>query len=256
MPDRPRHQSVLALIPARGGSKGIPGKNVMVVGGKPLIAHTILQARASHRIDRVLVSTDDRAIADIARKWGAEVPFLRPSEFAQDSSPDIDVFRHTLQWLAEHEEYVPSLVVHLRPPTPVRRVELIDQAIDLLASHPDADAVRSVNVARQTPYKMWRIGGDGYLEPVLRLEGVPDCQSVPRQQLPMVYWQNGYVDVIRPRAVLEKDSMWGDRALPLVIEELLLELDYPEQIPAVEQALRDTSSGKSPPSEPPFRHPV
>jgi N-acylneuraminate cytidylyltransferase len=228
----------------------------MVVGGKPLIAYTILQARASERIDRVLVSTDDRGIADIARKWGAEVPFLRPSAFAQDTSPDIDVFRHALRWLAEHEQYLPSLVVHLRPPTPVRRVELIDQAIDLLESHPEADAVRSVNVAQQTPYKMWRIGEGGYLEPVLKVEGLPDCQSLPRQQVPIVYWQNGYVDVIRPRAVLEKNSMWGDRVLPLVIEEPLLELDYPEQIPAIEQALRDASAGKSPPSESPFRHPV
>jgi N-acylneuraminate cytidylyltransferase len=228
----------------------------MVVGGKPLIAHTILQARASQRIDRVLVSTDDRDIADIARKWGADVPFLRPAEFARDSSPDIDVFRHALQWLAEHEQYLPSLVVHLRPPTPVRRVELIDQAIDLLASHPDADAVRSVNVAQQTPYKMWHIRRDGYLEPVVQMEGFSDSQSLPRQQLPIVYWQNGYVDVIRPRAALEKNSMWGDRALPLLIEEPLLELDYPEQIPAIEQALRDTSTRKSPPSESPFRHPV
>jgi N-acylneuraminate cytidylyltransferase len=228
----------------------------MVIGGKPLIAHSILHARASRKIDRVIVSTDDDGIADVARQWGADVPFVRPAALGQDLSPDIDVFRHALQWLAEHEGYVPSLVVHLRPPTPVRRIELIDRAIDLLAAHPEADAVRSVNVAQQTPYKMWRIGEDGYLKPVLRLEGLPDCQSVPRQQLPMVYWQNGYVDVIRPRAVLEKHSMWGDRALPLVIEEPLLELDYPEQISAVEKALHETGAGRGPAPEPPVRHPV
>jgi CMP-N,N'-diacetyllegionaminic acid synthase len=115
-------------------------------------------------------------------------------------------------------------------------VELIDQAIDLLDANPDADAVRSVRRALQTPYKMWRIEA-GRLVPLLRVEGIPDCQSVPRQMLPSVYWQNGYVDVVRPRAILEKNSMWGDCALPFVVEEPLFELDYPEDIPAIEAAL-------------------
>jgi len=137
-------ERVLALIPARGGSKGIPGKNIMTIGGKPLIAHTILQAQASQRINRVIVSTDDEQIAAVSREWGAELPFIRPAEFAQDLSPDIDVFRHALNWLREHEGYVPDLVVHLRPTGPVRRIVLIDQAIGELAAHPEADALRSV----------------------------------------------------------------------------------------------------------------
>ncbi|MBI5667990.1 MAG: acylneuraminate cytidylyltransferase family protein [Chloroflexi bacterium] len=234
---------VLALIPARGGSKGIPRKNVMPLAGKPLIAYSILQAQASRHITRVIVSTDDDEIAAVAREWGAEVPFMRPAEYAQDLSPDIDAFRHALLWLEQQENYRPDLVVHLRPPGPVRRVELIDAAIELLLAHPDADAVRSVSLARQTPYKMWRIAADGKLEPLLRVEGMPDCQSVPRQQLPVVYWQNGYVDVLRPRAVLEKNSMWGDCALPFIVEDELYELDYPEDIPAVEAALRRLEQG-------------
>ncbi|MBI3951346.1 MAG: acylneuraminate cytidylyltransferase family protein [Acidobacteria bacterium] len=235
---------VLALIPARGGSKGIPRKNLMVLAGKPLIAYSILQARSSQRINRVIVSTEDEEVAEVARQWGAEVPFMRPIELAQDLSPDIDVFRHALIWLSEHEGYVPELTVHLRPTGPVRLVEVIDRAIDLLASHPDADAVRSVSMALQTPYKMWRIGSDGYLEPVMRIEGVSDCQSLPRQQLPPVYWQNGYVDVIRPRAILEKNSMWGDRAIPFIVDEPLFELDYPENIPAIEEALQRLQDGR------------
>lgn len=234
---------VLALIPARGGSKGIPRKNVMPLAGKPLIAYSILQAQASRYINRVIVSTDDDEIAAVARDWGAEVPFMRPAEYAQDLSPDIDAFRHALTWLKQHEDYNPDMVVHLRPPGPVRRVELIDQAIELLQTHPEADAVRSVSLARQTPYKMWRIAPDGKLEPLLRVEGMPDCQSVPRQQLPVVYWQNGYVDVLRPRAVLEKNSMWGDCALPFIVEDELYELDYPEDIPAVEAALLRLEQG-------------
>lgn len=236
---------VLALIPARGGSKGIPRKNVMMLGGKPLIAHSILHAKMSERINRIVVSTDDEEIAQVAKNWGAEVPFMRPAQYALDSSPDIDVFRHTLTWLKDHEGYEPDLVVHLRPPGPVRRADLIDQAIDLLAAHPEADAVRSVTPAVQTPYKMWAIGSEGYLQPVLRIEGVADCQSLPRQQLPMVFWQNGYVDVIRPRAVLEKNSMWGECALPFVVAEMLFEIDHPEDIPAIEEALRRVEEGEA-----------
>jgi N-acylneuraminate cytidylyltransferase len=236
-------EAILALIPARGGSKGIPRKNVMPVLGKPMIAYSILHAQASKRINRIIVTTDDQEIADVAREWGAEVPFMRPLEYAQDHSPDIDAFRHALEWLKAQEGYVPEAVVHLRPPGPVRRVELIDQAIDLLLSHPEADAVRSIGPALQTPYKMWHVTAQGYLEPVIRIEGVPDSQSLPRQQLPMVYWQNGYVDVIRPRAVLEKNSMWGDCALPFLVEDPLFEVDYPENVPAIEEALKRLENG-------------
>jgi CMP-N,N'-diacetyllegionaminic acid synthase len=247
---------VLALIPARGGSKGIPRKNVMEIAGKPLIAWSILQALESARITRVVVSTDDAEIASVAEQWGAEVPFVRPSEYAQDSSPDIDVFRHAFECLAQSEAYEPEMVVHLRPSGPVRRVEDIDAAVDLLASQPEADAVRSVSPARQTPYKMWRLRHDGTMEPLLRLPGVPDCQSRPRQLLPLVYWQNGYVDALRPRAVLEKNSMWGDRVLSIIVDTTLFDLDYPEDIAPVEQALGRLEQGLELPREQPARHPV
>ena len=246
---------VLALIPARGASKSIPRKNLLCVAGRPLLAYSIEQARASERIHRVIVSTDDEEIARVAQEWGAEVPFVRPSEYATDLTPDIDVFRHALDWLERHAGYEPDLVVHLRPPGPVRRVAVIDAAIDLLAAHPEADAVRSVSVARQTPFKMWRVTATGYLEPVVRLPGVADSQSLPRQGLPLVYWQNGYVDVLRPRAVREKGSMWGDCALPFVIDEPLYELDYPEDIPAVEAALERLRGGVTT-HRAPSRHPV
>lgn len=249
-------RTILALIPARGGSKGVPRKNILPLAGKPLIAYSILQALASKWINRVVVSTDDEEIAQVAREWGAEVPFMRPAWCAEDASPDIDVFHHALTWLAEQEGYRPELVVHLRPPGPVRRVEHIDQAIELLLAHPEADAVRSVSVARQTPYKMWHVTGSGHLQPLLQLQDLPDCQSLPRQRLPIVYWQNGYVDVIRPRAILDKQSMWGTCALPYVHNEELLEVDYPEDIPAVEQALHRMQYGDERTITQGMRHPV
>ena len=247
---------VLALIPARGGSKSIPRKNVMEIGGKPLIVWSINQALTSTRITRVVVSTDDAEIASVAERWGAEVPFVRPSEYAQDLSPDIDVFRHALEFLARSEAYQPDMVVHLRPTGPVRHVEDIDAAVDLLARRPDADAVRSVSVVRQTPYKMWRLNADGNLQPLLSLAGLPDCQSHPRQLLPMVYWQNGYVDVLRPRAVLEKNSMWGDLAIPFIVETTLFDLDYPEDIAPMERALVRLEQGRGIEGQEPGRYPI
>ena len=176
---------VLALMPARGGSKSIPRKNVLVVGGKPLIAHSIVQARAVKLITRTIVSTDDAEIADVAKAFGAEVPFTRPAEFAQDRSLDLDVFRHALAWLRDHESYRPDLVVHLRPTGPVRRVERIDAAIQMMLDDPAADSLRSVSAPVQSPYKMWRIDG-GRLEPLLRIPGVDEAHSSPRQGLPAV----------------------------------------------------------------------
>lgn len=228
---------VLALIPARGGSKSIPRKNIIEIAGKPLIAWSIQHALDSARITRVVVSTEDPEIADVARQFGAEVPFVRPAEYAEDLSLDIEVFRHALGFLAETEGYKPEIVAHLRPTGPVRRVADIDTAIDLLAARPDADALRSVSMVHQTPFKMWQVGDDGIMEPLLRLHGVPDPQSAPRQTLPPVYWQNGYVDLLRPRA-LEKGSMWGERVLPFIVETNLFDLDYPEDIAPMERALR------------------
>lgn len=247
---------VLALIPARGGSKSVPRKNVLPVAGKPLIAYSIAHALACSRVQRTIVSTDDVEITEVARCYGAEVPFRRPDAYATDTATDLDVFRHALTWLAEHEGYVPELVVHLRPTGPLRDVALIEQAIDRMLDCPAADALRSVSLAEQTPYKMWRIQA-GYLEPVLRLSGFPEAHSMPRQALPPVYWQNGYVDVVRPRAVLEHGSMCGRVVLPFVISGRVHELDYPDQIAALEAAVTNRERVRvQNPEEPCQRHPA
>jgi N-acylneuraminate cytidylyltransferase len=251
-----RRAEILALIPARGGSKSIPRKNLLPLAGRPLIAYSIEQALASRFVTRTVVSTDDDEIAAVAREWGAELPFRRPAELAQDDSTDLDVFRHALRWLREHERYECDLVVHLRPTGPVRRVERIDEAIALMLADPAAHSLRSVSWPVQTPYKMWRIV-DGMLQPLLRLPGIADAHSRPRQSLPEVFWQNGYVDVVRPEVVLERGSMTGERVLPFVVQEPVFEIDYPESIPAVEEALRALArdgSASAPPG--PRRHPV
>jgi CMP-N,N'-diacetyllegionaminic acid synthase len=239
-----RRAEVLALIPARGGSKGIPRKNLLRLAGKPLIQYSIEQALASTRITRTIVSTDDEEIAQVAREAGAEVPFMRPAEFAQDRSLDLDVFRHALTTLGA-AGYQCDCVVHLRPTGPVRRVVLVDEAIDRLLAHPEADSLRSVTTPAETPYKMWTIA-DGLLQPLLRVEGVDEPYCQPRQSLPRVFWQNGYVDVIRPHVILEDGRMAGRRILPFVVDEPVLELDYPDSIAAVEAALTRMRDGEWP----------
>ena len=248
---------VLALIPARGGSKSVPRKNLLVLRGQPLIAYAIGHARASRHITRTIVSTDDDEIAAVARAHGAEVPFARPAAFAGDRSTDLEVFRHGLEWLRDEEGYRPDLVVHLRATGPVRRVALIDQAIETMLAHPEADSLRSVSAPVQSPYKMWRIS-DGRMEPLVRLPDVVEAHSRPRQSLPPVYWQNGYVDILRPRVVLDRGLMAGDVVLPFVIEEPVLELDYPEAIPDIEAALAAVERGEWPAAvdRAAARHPV
>lgn len=248
-----RRPEILALIPARGGSKSIPRKNLLPLNGKPLLAYSIGQALASQFITRTVVSTDDQEIADVARAFGAEVPFMRPAECAADHSTDLDVFRHALATLRDRAGYSCDFVVHLRPTGPVRRVSRIDEAIAMFINHPAADALRSVTPPMQTPYKMWSIDA-GYLEPLLTLDGVAEPYCMPRQGLPAVYWQNGYVDIIRSRVILEDGLMCGRRIVPFVMHEPVLELDYPDDIPAVEAALRALEHDRAD-EAPLIRHP-
>ena len=166
---------VLALIPARGGSKGIPRKNIRDFAGAPLIAYSIAAGLQSRHVTRVIVSTDDEEIAAVARMWGAETPFLRPAEFAQDDTTDLPVFQQALAWLAENENYHPDFVVQLRPTSPVRPVGLIDEAIELMLTNPQADCVRGVVPSGQNPFKMWQIEPYSHqLKPLLSLPNLKE----------------------------------------------------------------------------------
>ncbi len=210
---------VLTLIPARGGSKSIPRKNIRPFAGHPLIAYSIAAGLCAETVTRVIVSTDDDEIASVARRYGAETPFLRPDEYSQDNTPDLPVFQHALNWLEEHDGYRPEIVVHLRPTSPFRRVSHIDEAVYRLMARPEADAVRTVCVPFQNPFKMWRIEPDGFMRPLGVELGIShEPYNQPRQMLPEVYWQTGYVDVAWSDTILVKDSMTGERILPLIID--------------------------------------
>ncbi len=155
--DEIRAGEVLAVIPARGGSKSIPRKNILPFAGHPLLAYSIAAALQSDLVTRTIVSTDDEEIAAVARQYGAEVPFLRPAEHAQDATPDLPVFVHAVEWFRETEGYLPEMVVQLRPTTPVRPPGCVDDGIKVLRARPDADSLRAVVPSGQNPHKMWRI---------------------------------------------------------------------------------------------------
>lgn len=242
---------ILAIIPARGGSKSIPRKNLLMLLGKPLLSYSIEQAKKSDWITRIIVSTDDEEIARTAKEFGAEVPFLRPKEFAEDDSTDFQVFHHALDWLQRNENYQPELAVQLRPTGPARDPKIIDAAIEKMLSTPSADSLRSVSIALQTPYKMWRLES-GFMEPIVRLDGDSESYNYPRQKLPAVYWQNGYIDIVRPHVVLQKKQMCGDKILPFLIEQQVLEIDYPDDIKRMEEELKNSLEG-TPTSQPTYR---
>jgi len=209
---------ILALIPARGGSKSIPRKNIRSLAGHPLIAYSIAAAAQSSLVCRTIVSTDDEDIARIARGYGAEAPFLRPAELAQDDSTDFPVFTHALSWLKQHEAYQPEVVVQLRPTSPIRPPSCVDQAIQTLLDHPAADSVRGVIPSGQNPYKMWRMDEQGRLTPLLELARLPEPYNAPRQSLPQSYWQTGHIDAMRLSTILEKGSLSGEVIYPLILD--------------------------------------
>jgi CMP-N-acetylneuraminic acid synthetase len=218
---------VLALIPARGGSKGIPRKNIRDFSGYPLIAWSIAAAKQSELVTRVIVSTDDEEIAAVARAWGAETPFLRPAEFAEDKTTDLPVFVHALEWLAENENYRPDVVVQLRPTSPIRPVGLVDDAVRILLQNADSDSVRGVVPAGQNPHKMWRLaeGGGGPMRNLLAVDGIEEPYNAPRQILPDIHWQTGHIDAIRASVILG-GSMSGKRIYPILIDpDFTVDLD-------------------------------
>ncbi|MBM3296254.1 MAG: acylneuraminate cytidylyltransferase, partial [Candidatus Aminicenantes bacterium] len=206
----------------------------------PLLAYSAAAALQAETVTRVVLDTDDERIAETGRACGADVPFLRPSELAQDDTPDWPVFRHLLESLEKEEGYRPDIVVHLRPTSPVRPRGLVDEAVRKLLGEPEADSVRSVIPSGQNPYKMWRLGEGGALEPLLTLGGVPEPYNAPRQALPATYWQSGHVDVVRPEVILRKKSMTGSRILPLVLDPRFdCDLDDPHQWKRSEAQCRD-----------------
>lgn len=221
---------VLAVIPARGGSKGIKRKNLVDFNGKPLVAHSIEHALRCRSITRTIVSTDDDEIAQVSKSVGAEVPFMRPDDLSADHVLDWPVFVHALQLLAETENYHPDIVVHLRPTAPYRKPGWIDEAVNLLIDHPGASSVRSVSEPEKHPYRMFTTDSQGYLDPIMKHKH-PEPYLLRRQDLPVVFYYNCVIDVTRPSTILEDKSMTGAKIFPYVMNsDEAIDIDSPRDL--------------------------
>lgn len=239
-----KNKDILAIIPARSGSKSVIDKNIRLIDGKPMLAYSIAHALKSKYIGRVIVSTDSEKYADIAKEYGAEVPFLRPSEYATDMALDIDVFEHALKFLRDTEGYVPELVVQLRPTYPIRNVDDIDAMIEYMLDNPEYDSIRCVAPAKEIPYKMWLLEGEGrFVKASPLMKDIPECYNMPRQALPKAYYQNACIDIMRSEVILDKHSMSGDNIAAYVMEENF-DIDTEEEFKNAEERLKIMNGGK------------
>lgn len=233
--------NILAIIPARSGSKSIPNKNIRLFNGKPMLTYSIEHAKASKYINRIILSTDSEEYAEIGRQYGAEVPFLRPAEYARDTSLDIEAFYHCLSYLSEVEKYYADIVVQLRPTYPIRDPSDIDAMIELMLKHADFDSVRSITPAKEIPYKMWHKNTDGTISPIMK--DIPECYNMPRQQLPQVYYQNACIDVVRGEVILKQRSMSGKRICGYEMSRNF-DIDTEEEFRLAEEYLRISADSK------------
>ncbi len=230
----------LAIIPARGGSKGIPLKNIVPLGGKPLIAHTIEAAKMASSIQRVVVSTESQEIAQVARQYGAEVPFLRPAELARDDTPTLPVIQHVLAELQASEGIKPEIIVLLQPTSPLRSAEDIDRAVKQL-EETGADSVVSLCVAQHHPAWMKRVDGDRVLP---FLENAPEYTR--RQDMPTVYRLNGAIYVTRRRILLEQNRILGPDTRALIMDaESSVDIDTPFDLKLASLIMRERKNART-----------
>lgn len=204
--------NVIGIIPARSGSKGVPGKNIRDLGGFPMIAYSTIASNLSKKIDRTIVSTDSQKIADIAISYGAEAPFLRPKELSGDQSKDIEFFKHAINWYEDTEGYIPQYWVLLRPTTPFREPSLIDTSIELIKSKTEATSLVSVHEFPENPGKMFGMQ-DGYLHGLAPLDPRPEYFTLPRQEFAPAFFGNGYVDIVKADTIKNLNSCYGPRML-------------------------------------------
>lgn len=226
---------VLGLVTARGGSKGIPGKNVAPLAGKPLIAWTLEAAAESRGLDRIIMSTDDDEIAEVCRDWGIEAPFKRPAELAGDDSSHIGVVVHALEWLAANDGYRPDFVMLLQPTSPLRTADDIDAAITL-AEKREASAVLSVTATHDHPFLVRAMTHSGSLGHFVEC----DIEYPRRQVLPAAYAINGAIYLNERDSLLSTRSFEPEGAIAYEMPaERSLQIDTPWDLHLCELVLRD-----------------
>ena len=214
--------NIITVIPARGGSKSIPKKNIQLLNGKPLVQYSIDYSLKSSLVDYTIVSTDSDEIAKISMKCGAKVPFLRPKEFAEDDTPDYPVIKHAIDTLEEFKKKIIDVVILLRPTSPLRPPNLIEMGIDLLKRFPKATSIRSVTKTKEHPFRQWQKNGN-YIRGFEK--SIDEPYNLPRQKLPEIYFQTGDIEIIK-RNTLISGSISGENVMPLLIDHSsMLDID-------------------------------
>lgn len=200
--------SVLCLVPARSGSLGVPRKNIRLFDGHPLLAWSVIAAKATKGIDRTIITTDCPEMAAAGKKYGAEAPFLRPAEIAKDRSIDVEYMLHALDWLQKEDGWIPDYIVQLRPTTPLRKTEVISAALEAFIGDPTASSLRSAHLLVDPPQKLFQIV-NGRFQGFFPDDPRPDYFNLPRQTFPKTYKPNGYVDVIRVETLKRTGRLYG-----------------------------------------------
>ena len=228
---------VLGLVPARGGSKGIPRKNIRPLGGKPLLQYTIESARSARLLDRIVLSTDDPEIAEVGRRCGVEVPFERPAELARDATPTLLVVQHALRWFEQRGELFDAVCI-LQPTSPIRAPGTIDACVDLLESKGVDTVITVLPVpAEHNPHWVFFQGPEG----LLRLSTGERSPISRRQDLPAAFHREGSVYVTRRNVILEDQTILGSRVLGYQIDpDRSVNLDDPEDWERAERLVEET----------------
>jgi len=221
---------ILGIIGARSGSKSVPNKNIKPLAGRPLIGWIIESAKKSRYLDRVIVSTDSEAYADIARKCGAEIPFLRPKELAGDTSTDLEYVTHAINWLRENENYIPDIVVRMMPTVPLQSPHDIDSSIEELVQDPEAHSAVVVAEAYQPPQKALKLIDDGrggkYLAGYFSGSG-RDVTPPLRQGFEKAYYRANII-TCRTNVIYDFNSLTGDKVRYHIIpQERAVDIDSP-----------------------------
>lgn len=224
---------VLAVIPARSGSKGVIDKNIKSLCGYPLLAFSVAAGKKSNLIDRFIISSDSPEYIDIAKEYGAEAPFIRPAEISGDKSTDYECMKHLLDFLHENEQQVPEYIVHLRPTTPFRDPDLINEAVKKIKLDNNATALRSAHEMSETAYKCLEIK-NALFKPLGTNSFDMDTANLPRQMFPKTYSANGYVDILKSDYIASVGKIHGDHVVPFVTP-LALEVDNEDDFKILER---------------------
>ena len=206
---------IYVLIPARGGSKSIKDKNIVKIKKKELIYFTIQTAKKLKKISKIVVSTDSKKIAKVAKLYGAEVPFIRPKKYSKDNSTDLQVFKHYINWLKKNNMTIPKIIIHLRVTTPFRNANIVNKAINIILKNKNISSLRSVRKSIFSPYKMWFVENKKAI-PVLKNKK-KELHSASRQSLKSSYDHIGYVDILRVKKTIYKNSMVGKNVYPFLL---------------------------------------